>query len=82
MMCVVFSTVHEAMKLDLLLAEAGIKHSVVPTPRWLSRSCGVAIALADGEAELAVREAEKHGVAIKGIFPLHAPEAESERVGR
>lgn len=81
-MCVVFSTVHEAMKLDLLLTQAGIKHSVVPTPRWLSRSCGVAIALADGDAELAVREAKKHGMATQGIFPLHAPEAESGRVRR
>jgi hypothetical protein len=40
---VIFPSHTEGMKLDSLLRKNGIKHTIVPTPRQLSVSCGISI---------------------------------------
>jgi len=40
---ILFPSHTEGMKLDSLLRKNGIKHTIVPTPRRLSVSCGISI---------------------------------------
>jgi hypothetical protein len=45
-----FRSIHDVMKAEELLLERGASYDLVPTPRALSTSCGMAIALRCPEA--------------------------------
>ncbi|EPS52169.1 hypothetical protein CFSAN002368_11133 [Clostridium botulinum A1 str. CFSAN002368] len=40
---ILFPSHTEGMKVDSLLSKNKIKHTIVPTPRELSKSCGICI---------------------------------------
>ncbi|MDI6823381.1 MAG: DUF3343 domain-containing protein [Bacillota bacterium] len=69
-LCAVFPSTHQALRLDFLLREESIPHSVIPTPRWISEACGVAIAFHESYRERAVELVAREGVQLTGIFPL------------
>ncbi len=48
---VLFENHSQGLQLDKLLRKAGLHGTLVPTPRALSKSCGVALALQTGEVE-------------------------------
>ena len=48
---VLFENHTQGLLLDKLLREAGLHSIIVPTPRALSKSCGVALALQTEEVE-------------------------------
>lgn len=67
---VLFPSHTEGMKLDTLLRKNGIKHTIVPTPRQLSVSCGISI-MYDEEDGVRVRSLiEENGVNILGMESL------------
>lgn len=43
---VLFYNHTQGLKLNQLLSQAGIRNTIVPTPRKLSRSCGISLMLA------------------------------------
>lgn len=66
----VFDTTHRAMKLDSLLEAAGVPHGVVPTPRWISQSCGIAISFEECWRDQVLQVACSGGVEPAGVHPL------------
>ncbi len=67
---VVFPSTHEAMRLDHLLTQAGIEHDLIPVPRALSASCGVAVRLKPELEERVRALAEGGGVRTEGFHRL------------
>jgi hypothetical protein len=67
---VLFPSHTEGMKLDSLLRKNGIKHTIVPTPRQLSVSCGISIMYQAEDGERISRLIEENGVNILGMRSL------------
>ena len=67
---VLFPSHTEGMKLDSVLRKKGIKHTIVPTPRQLSVSCGIAIMYNEEDGEKITRLIEENKVNILGIKSL------------
>jgi len=67
---VLFPSHTEGMKLDSLLRKNGIKHTIVPTPRQLSVSCGISIMYQAEDGERISRLIEENGVKILGMRSL------------
>jgi hypothetical protein len=67
---VLFPSHTEGMKLDSLLRKNGIKHTIVPTPRQLSVSCGISIMYQAEDGERISRIIEENGVNILGMRSL------------
>jgi hypothetical protein len=67
---VLFPSHTEGMKLDSLLRKNGIKHTIVPTPRQLSVSCGISIMYQAEDGERISRLIEENSVKILGMRSL------------
>ena len=67
---VLFPSHTEGMKLDSVLRKKGIKHTIIPTPRQLSVSCGIAIMYNEEDGEKITRLIEENNVNILGIKSL------------
>jgi hypothetical protein len=63
---ILFPSHTEGMKLEALLKEAHIKHTIVPTPRELSSSCGIAIMYNLKDEQLIVRIIKDNDINISG----------------
>jgi hypothetical protein len=48
----VFASTHKVMKAEKLLHEAGIRHEIIPTPKYLSNDCGMSIRIWGNAAEV------------------------------
>lgn len=67
---VLFPSHTEGMKLDSLLRKNGIKHTIVPTPRQLSVSCGISIMYNEADGGRIRMLIEENGVNILGMESL------------
>lgn len=61
---ILFPSHTEGMKLDSLLRKNGIKHTIVPTPRQLSVSCGISIMYNEEDGARIRTLIEENGVNI------------------
>lgn len=67
---ILFPNVTEGLKLEKLLKEIGVRYTIVPTPRELSKCCGISIKY-EYEDETSIKQlAEKHGVRVEGFRSL------------
>jgi ribosomal protein L7Ae-like RNA K-turn-binding protein len=67
---VLFPSVHHGLRLEKKLNELGVPFTLVPTPRELSKNCGLAIRY-EKEAESAILKAiEEEGILINGLHSL------------
>ena len=67
---ILFPNVTEGLKLEKLLKENAVKYTIVPTPRELSKSCGISIMYEFGDDSLIKRIAEEHGIRTEGFKRL------------
>ena len=67
---ILFPNVTEGLKLEKLLKENAVKYTIVPTPRELSKSCGISIMYEFGDDSLIKRIAEEHGIRTEGFKSL------------
>jgi len=67
---VLFPSHTEGMKLCSILGKNGIRHTIVPTPRELSVSCGISIMFEPEDSITIERLVEENGVKILGIKSL------------
>ena len=67
---VLFENHTQGLLLDGLLREAGLHATIVPTPRALSKSCGVALALRSEEVDAVRALVAEKGAAILEIASL------------
>ncbi|MEA4846342.1 MAG: DUF3343 domain-containing protein [Clostridiaceae bacterium] len=73
---ILFPNVTEGLKLEKLLKESGIKYTIVPTPRELSKSCGICIKYEQEDENLIKQVVDKHGIRTDGFrsLPKRNPE--------
>jgi hypothetical protein len=67
---VLFPSHTEGMKLDSVLRKKGIKHTIVPTPRQLSVSCGISIMYDEEDGDRIKKLIEENRVNILGMESL------------
>lgn len=69
---ILFPNVTEGLKLEKLLKAEGIRYIIVPTPRELSKCCGVSIKY-EYEDECVIKQlAEEHEIKTEGFRSLPA----------
>lgn len=67
---ILFPNVTEGLKLEKHLKEKAVKYTIVPTPRELSKCCGICI-MYDKADEAAVRlTVEEYGIRTEGFKSL------------
>jgi hypothetical protein len=67
---VLFPSHTEGMKLDSVLRKEGIKHTIVPTPRQLSVSCGISIMYNEEDGDRIKKLIEENKVNILSMESL------------
>lgn len=67
---ILFPNVTEGMKLEKLLKKEAIKYTIVPTPRELSKSCGISIMYEFRDESLIKQVVDKHGIRTDGFKSL------------
>lgn len=65
-----FATTHQAIKAERALAQKGFEYKMVPVPRSISSSCGIALCCPPGEARAIRGFLEECSVSIEGYFEL------------
>lgn len=83
-----FPTTHQAIRAEKVLEKTGWKFKMVPVPRRISASCGIALCCLPEEAESMKAYLEKEAVPVEGFYTLTAkvpagpfavPDREGER---
>ena len=73
--CIItFFTVHQALRAEKVLMEAGFAISMIPVPREISSDCGVALAFECEEEEKVKKILESNLVKIESIHHLERKE--------
>jgi len=63
-----FNSTHQAMLMEKVIKESGHGIRLIPIPRNLSASCGLAARVALDEFEVVCKAAEDNGVEIAGVY--------------
>jgi hypothetical protein len=73
---ILFPNVTEGLRLEKLLKAEDIRYTIVPTPRELSKCCGISIKY-EGVDESSIKLlVDKHGIGIEGFRSLPARKPE------
>jgi len=64
-----FNSTHHALSGEKALKEAGVKHSVINTPREFSVDCGISLRIEPGLRDRAVSVLDEQGVIYAGVEP-------------
>lgn len=67
---VLFDSQSSGMKLNKILKAAGLKSIVVPTPRELSASCGIALLVDEDDVARIEELVAENKIDIKGIYTV------------
>ncbi|MDK2820189.1 MAG: hypothetical protein PWP31_154 [Clostridia bacterium] len=67
---VVFPSTHHGLRLEKILRDKEIPFTIVPTPRQISASCGIAICVTEGLKEQVRIVIKENEVKIEGIYRL------------
>jgi hypothetical protein len=65
-----FPTTHQAIKAERVLAPKNYQYKMVPVPRSISSSCGIALCCPPGDARIIRNYLEECSVDIEGCFEL------------
>lgn len=69
---ILFDSTHHALSAEAALKAAGIKHSVINTPREFSVNCGISLRVAIEHREEAVAALDEKGVIYAGVEPYRS----------
>jgi len=64
---ITFPSTHYALKAEKVLEEAGLEIELIPVPRELSSSCGLAITILEEEEDKAVEILRENRVETEGV---------------
>ncbi|MCR1935565.1 DUF3343 domain-containing protein [Clostridium tepidum] len=67
---ILFPSHTEGMKMDSLLSKNKIKHTIVPTPRELSKSCGICIMYNKSDESIIRKLIKDNEIKISGLHSL------------
>lgn len=69
---VLFNSTHHALSGEKALREAGVRHSVINTPREFSVDCGISLRVAPELKDEAVSVLDAQGVVYAGVEPYRS----------
>ena len=69
-----FPTTHAVMHASQLLEDAGLAHETIPRPKGVNADCGVAISLAPGARQEALRVLQEGDREPSRVLELERPE--------
>jgi hypothetical protein len=69
---ILFNSTHQALSGEKALKDAGIKHSVINTPREFSADCGISLRIDPALADKAQSALEAGGIIYAGIEPYRS----------
>ncbi len=64
---VLFPNHTEGLRLNSILRDRGINHAISPTPRVLSRSCGISLIVNEDDLELIKEIIAEHRITIENV---------------
>lgn len=67
---ILFPNVTEGLKLEKRLIESSIKYTIVPSPRELSKCCGICIMYDSSDENSIKLVVEEHGIKTEGFKSL------------
>ena len=66
----IFPSTHYAIRAEKIISNKALKFKMVPVPRSISSSCGVALCCLPADAPAIKGRLEENSVIIEGIFEL------------
>jgi len=70
---VLFHSVHHGLRLEKKLKSLAVPFTMVPTPRELSKCCGVAIRYEKTGESSILKAIEEEGILVAGLHSLERP---------
>lgn len=67
---VTFNNTHEAMAAESLCLEKKLKVTMMPTPTYITKSCGISLKIDLKESEVLSSIINQHKMAYKAIYEL------------
>lgn len=66
-MVITFRSTHEALRAEKVLRSAGLKVTVMPTPKSIKADCGIALRVGASEADASKASLEQAGLGSAGF---------------
>lgn len=87
MVVISFNSTHHAIKSEKILKEGGFELTVLPTPREITASCGISIAIEEGKIDEIVNLLNSKGIDYGGVYKIikkddHSREAQLIKEGK
>jgi len=73
---ILFNTHTDGLMLAKKLDENKIKYTITPTPRQLSKCCGIAIKYEHKDEKAILNIIEKYDIKVLGLYPLERKNTE------
>ena len=67
---VTFNNTHEAMAAEALCLDKRLKVTMMPTPTYITKSCGISLKIALNDQEQLITIVNEHKMAYKAIYEL------------
>ena len=65
---VTFQNTHEAMKAEREAIKSGIKLIVIPTPTYITKSCGISLKIEEENIQNIIKLIKSESIKVKEIF--------------
>lgn len=65
-----FQTTHQAIRAEKVLSNIALKFKMVPVPRSISSSCGVALCCLPADVTAIKSHLEENSIVVEGVFEL------------
>ena len=65
-----FPNTHQAIRAEKALAKENLEYKMVPVPRSISSSCGIALCCLPGDARFIREYLAEHSITAEGFFEL------------
>ncbi len=87
MVVISFNSTHHAIKSEKILKDAGYELTVLPTPREITASCGISIAIDEDKIDEIVEHLNTKGIDYGGVYKIikkddHSREAQLIKEGK
>ncbi|GAW93682.1 DUF3343 domain-containing protein [Calderihabitans maritimus] len=64
---ITFSSTHDALHADKVLRQQNLPYLLIPTPREISRGCGISVKLSGADLKQVLRILEDHKVQFREV---------------
>lgn len=65
---ITFENTHSAMNAEAVLKQNGIKNTVMPTPTYITKSCGISLKLNKADLPVVTKLIEDDSIRIKLVY--------------